>query len=328
MTMHVVHVEDETPLRDILGVAFKAAEPRMTLRQFSSGDEAMSYIESNSKNIDLFVLDIRLPGKLNGLQMARKIRDIKCPGHIVLTSAYAPPSPDMLASLRCDFYPKPWHLIELTEKFLQYKLKKPQSDADTPTYPMAPVPSEPAAALVSKETATCPRCGHGIRPGELSCSECGMMVEAGDALSTHRFPTPSEPMEPRDAARGEALLDEQKVVIFEIGGNRMTLPNADAILIGRFQGEEGSGQVVVDLTPFGAVEKGVSRQHLRLMRRGSLLYVMDQGSSNGTWINGRRLIRNSERVLRDGDELFLGRLQVRVRYQKRPAQAGKASSMH
>lgn len=73
----------------------------------------------------------------------------------------------------------------------------------------------------------------------------------------------------------------------------------------------------VDLTETNAVEKGVSRNHAIIINRDGSLYVMDNGSSNGTFLNGQRLVAKQPRVLRDGDDVRLGHLVVRVTF--RPA---------
>ena len=47
------------------------------------------------------------------------------------------------------------------------------------------------------------------------------------------------------------------------------------------------------------------------IRRGEdTLTLVDLGSVNGTHLNGQRLVPNQPRVLRDGDEIRLGRLVV------------------
>ena len=120
--MHVVHVEDEGPLRDILRLMFVAAEPNIQLQQFENSDPAVVYIEQHGQTVDLFVLDIRLPGALNGLQIAQKIRDLKCPGFIVMTSAFSAPNQELLVSLRSEYFPKPWHILDLAPKLLKYRL--------------------------------------------------------------------------------------------------------------------------------------------------------------------------------------------------------------
>jgi two-component SAPR family response regulator len=120
--MHVVQIEDDKPLKEILKVTLEAAEPHLNLNQFISGDEALPYIRENLENIDLIIVDIRLPGELNGVQIAELIRKLNYKGNMVLTSAYSRPNSDVLKSLSSDFYPKPWHILDITNKILRLKL--------------------------------------------------------------------------------------------------------------------------------------------------------------------------------------------------------------
>jgi response regulator of citrate/malate metabolism len=119
--MNIVHVEDEKPLKEILKTTLAAFDPNVHITQFTTADDALTYIEQNVNNIDLFILDIRLPGTLNGVQLAEQIRKLECPGHMVITSAFSRPSQEVLVNLRCEYYRKPWHLVELMQKLAQYK---------------------------------------------------------------------------------------------------------------------------------------------------------------------------------------------------------------
>src|SRR6266511_548947 len=53
----------------------------------------------------------------------------------------------------------------------------------------------------------------------------------------------------------------------------------------------------------------VSRLHCQLSASGDALHVKDLGSTNGTFVNGRR-VRSAE--LQDGDRLAVGRVEVKV----------------
>jgi pSer/pThr/pTyr-binding forkhead associated (FHA) protein len=54
----------------------------------------------------------------------------------------------------------------------------------------------------------------------------------------------------------------------------------------------------------------VSRKHCELHEVGDKLSIRDLGSSNGTWVNGKRV--TGQQVLKPGDELTLGGVTFRV----------------
>lgn len=57
-------------------------------------------------------------------------------------------------------------------------------------------------------------------------------------------------------------------------------------------------------------EPTISRAHVALGREGGGVFVRDLGSTNGTLVNGSRC---EHARLRDGDEIQLGKLRLRVR---------------
>lgn len=166
---------------------------------------------------------------------------------------------------------------------------------------------------------TCASCRHQEYEGELFCSNCGarLVSEAGEGLSTVAFtdtsrlrekavtqPPASGGPKTEDLSPGQiALLVAGKAVLLE-GRPQYTL------------GREGADNDPpdVNLGPHGAREKGVSRKHalLRVDRRQLLL--MDLGSSNGTWLNGTQVAANEPVRLESGDEIRLGKLSLRVRF--------------
>lgn len=72
----------------------------------------------------------------------------------------------------------------------------------------------------------------------------------------------------------------------------------------------------VDLKNTKASDLGVSRLHLtvRYDAHNNAIMVTDLGSSNGTYINGQRMLAKEVRVLRHGDELRLGKLVMAVSF--------------
>ena len=60
------------------------------------------------------------------------------------------------------------------------------------------------------------------------------------------------------------------------------------------------------------VDPSMSRAHARVYARGGVLHVEDLGSTNGTFLNGHRLVEGQGELAYDGDELVLGALTLRV----------------
>jgi pSer/pThr/pTyr-binding forkhead associated (FHA) protein len=69
----------------------------------------------------------------------------------------------------------------------------------------------------------------------------------------------------------------------------------------------------IDLTPYQAYASGVSRLHAVVKRdANNRALVMDLGSSNGTYVNGRRINPHVEEPLNHGDIVALGKLKIQV----------------
>lgn len=83
---------------------------------------------------------------------------------------------------------------------------------------------------------------------------------------------------------------------------RAVLGAQTGAIIGR--DPSGSSHVIVD--------PSVSREHARLSVEGGELCVEDLGSTNATYINGRRLDSGERARVTDGDELELGSVRLRV----------------
>ncbi len=82
------------------------------------------------------------------------------------------------------------------------------------------------------------------------------------------------------------------------------------LVIGR---GDDADPVDIDLTPFNALESGVSRQHAHLIRKPDGIYLTDQNSKNGTYINGFQLTSGEPYRLRHDDEITFGQLRTVVR---------------
>jgi hypothetical protein len=85
----------------------------------------------------------------------------------------------------------------------------------------------------------------------------------------------------------------------------------DTLVIGRADPDTGE-RPDIDLTDFAAVKKGISRRHASIFWQNGTLHIMDEGSANGTGLNGDTLLAHRPYMLRNGDLVTLGGLALRL----------------
>jgi len=156
----------------------------------------------------------------------------------------------------------------------------------------------------------CPNCQHTIPADVLKCPNCGYVVKA--AMETRLLQHNEQP-EMKRAPVGNIPRYFQRIR-FLIDGKNLDLPVSANLTVGRADPGSTDQRPDVDLMPFDAIDKGVSRNHISLTWKNDLIYVADLESRNGTHLNGQRLMPGIARLLRDGDELLIGQLAVRIHF--------------
>lgn len=128
--------------------------------------------------------------------------------------------------------------------------------------------------------------------------------ETLDRLETEISTTNGSTRLPHTLAEGEIglyIVGSNRPLIFQLG---------QQVVLGR-QPSEASSQPRIDLSPYDAFNKGVSRMHIVIRRDEKLgLTVEDLASSNGTWLNGVRLQPYVPTILRSGDILKLSQIEI------------------
>lgn len=81
----VLVCEDEQHIREFIVINLKRAGYETV--EASNGDEAMEIFYKDEQSIDIAVLDIMMPGKRDGLQVCREIRNVNDTIGIILLSA-------------------------------------------------------------------------------------------------------------------------------------------------------------------------------------------------------------------------------------------------
>jgi hypothetical protein len=159
---------------------------------------------------------------------------------------------------------------------------------------------------------TCPSCKNKEIPGTLFCSQCGaqlVTISESDTQKMHapksrekNLPQSTTPILPPSSYASLHLVES---------GQILPLTERREFSLGRV----AEGQPImpdIDLTPYKAYENGVSRLHALLKILQDHVAILDLGSSNGTYVNGKRLTPSVEHPLRNGDMIYLGKLKIQV----------------
>jgi len=163
----------------------------------------------------------------------------------------------------------------------------------------------------------CPNCQASEFSGALFCSKCGAQLQFFDAeFLTSNIDTGSHdsfvdsspivfPPPPEDYA------DANFALRIMATGNVIHINDPDEITLGRKMKEQ---PIIpdVDLSPYHAYEKGVSRLHLSIRFTQGQFILKDLGSVNGTRINGKKVAANSDYTIHHCDIITLGKMKIQI----------------
>lgn len=134
------------------------------------------------------------------------------------------------------------------------------------------------------------------------------------ASITQELKMPEE--DPADTSNMGMALMQGGLILRDVLTNKrfhIKAEDLNEIIIGRASSDPNY-KPTVDLTAVDGHKYGVSRLHATLRRAGSLLVLTDKASINGTFLNGVKLVPEQERIVRDKDEIWLGRIRLQVIY--------------
>jgi hypothetical protein len=167
----------------------------------------------------------------------------------------------------------------------------------------------------------CPSCGEPCQPSQIVCLKCGnMLLDGSSSTVSIRDPELTKIRRKREQEESNHDMNAEHRVGLLIRGmiERLTFEEGTEIVLGRVDLNNPASKRF-DLTRFGALERGVSREHAVLRFKDNVLSVADLGSVNGTKLNDLKLEPNQFHVIHDNDELLLGRLTIGFRFDVTPA---------
>ena len=130
----------------------------------------------------------------------------------------------------------------------------------------------------------CPECGSMLLLGALLCDQCG------------------ETTSPNHAEPRLTLLHDQ---------SSFSINKAVRTKIGREPVDE-DGFECIRLGGGDAEGFGISRQHAILFEQDSKFFIKDTQSTNGTWVNLNKIENGNTHEIKNGDEIKLGSMILRV----------------
>ncbi|HEX2907455.1 MAG TPA: FHA domain-containing protein [Phototrophicaceae bacterium] len=118
---------------------------------------------------------------------------------------------------------------------------------------------------------------------------------------------------PPNSSWGHETLASDELILFYLMNTTeaVIFPRDKRVVLGRATLDGG-----INLTPYGAEQDGVSRLHAAVEVQGDLVFLMDLGSTNGTFLNNQRLKPNHSVQVRSGDQVRLGIMTGYVYFSK------------
>ncbi len=150
----------------------------------------------------------------------------------------------------------------------------------------------------------CPACGEMIPDDSSFCDQCG--AELLECVNCHTLgvdpfcPECGKPMIARKPVAGTGDSGEQQkeksIVLKARSGGVLLRPESEAV-IGRQDSPYAS--VLADMTL-------ISRRHGKFVKRGGRWFIIDFGSTNGTYVNDKEVPANTPVPFVPGDAVDIG----------------------
>lgn len=193
-------------------------------------------------------------------------------------------------------------------------------DATAPAAPATPAPSappvDPAVAAMPQPVMPVDQPPPGPEmdvPSPAAAGANAVAADSGVAAPASQASAPPAGQAPAPPAPAPAIPAGTVVLTITFPSGQVFTMHGDVVDVGRADVAQ-NWHPEVDVIPYGggAPDLGVSRHQARLIRQDGGFAVIDVGSTNGTYINGRAAPYNQPVALNDGDTLSFGALNTQI----------------
>ena len=168
--------------------------------------------------------------------------------------------------------------------------------------------------MAIKNEQLCQRCNQPVERDAIKCPNCGLPLRSTDMIETLPEPMHFEiPLLIDHLQRKTVLLQEREVALYiEDASIPLIINLSDRVTLGRHSAKDTRVSPTVSLNSYDAFNRGISRVHATLYydTNSATAVIVDEYSTNGTWINGQRIAPMTPTPLKNGDELRLSRLRI------------------
>jgi hypothetical protein len=171
----------------------------------------------------------------------------------------------------------------------------------------SPPSSPPAAAPSPAGVIVCQSCGYENLPDSAFCENCGSGLDLPEQQAVPaEYKTPDSQIETPSAP---IPITSSRRLVIQNTNTSLPLIDKPVITLGREDPVSGIFPEI-DLSPYGAQESGVGRQHAKIFVQGGETFIEDLNSVNGTLVNKQKLAPNEPVKINNGDEIRLGLLVI------------------
>lgn len=92
--------------------AIMLAEFDLTVRQVETAEEAIEHLRENGNDVSVLIVDVNLPGAMDGVSLARSV-SVLWPGISLIVTSGDPGHRLSALPDRCVYVPKPWRALDI-----------------------------------------------------------------------------------------------------------------------------------------------------------------------------------------------------------------------